>query len=124
MRLRAVLLLLLACAAAIAITPTERILRLRDCTSMTITPTGKDTFPVFGRDRVRSLAVFFDVSASSVRDEVGGAKLYKLSFFRDSEKPTDVLWVKANGLWGFENEPAAYGKDPRIIRWIEKTLKG
>jgi hypothetical protein len=114
---------MLTFAAAMASTPAERILKLRDSTSITITPTGKDPMTVFGRAKVRPLVNMFNVDAAA-KSEVGGKTLYKIAFYRTEDKPFDVLWVKRGGIWGFDDLPGGFGKNPDIIRWLEKTLKG
>ena len=125
MRFKLVVLAMALAALAFAMTPPERVNVLKSCDSLTITPPGKDPTIVFGKSRVRPLANMIDINSSAVRNGTGGPVLYKLSFFRGENKlPTDMLWVRAGGIWGFQDLRGAFGKNPKIIAWIEKAIKG
>ncbi len=125
MRLKSVVAALMLSALVFAMTPPERVNVLKNCDSLTITPPGKDASIVFGKSRVRPIANMIDINSSAVRDARGGQVLYKLSFFRgENKKPIDVLWVKAGGVWGFQDLNGAFGKNPKIIEWIQKAIKG
>lgn len=112
---------LLACAA-VAQNPSHRLGRLLSCDSVTIKETGKDPYTLFGNPRVRELLRYVQIQTEAVRGPSGGKLMYKLSFFDGADKkPTDVLWVRYGGIWGFDKERFPYGKDDRLIPWLVKA---
>ncbi|MBA3725066.1 MAG: hypothetical protein H0W86_01105 [Armatimonadetes bacterium] len=108
--------------AAWAMTPAQRIGRLRSASLLMIEREGKDPLRVYSKPDVRPLVNLFKVDSGAVRGYEGGKTFYNLSFYRsEGSKPLEVLWVKSSGVWGFKGSPEGYGRNRDIVTWLEKA---
>lgn len=113
---------LVLAVAAWAMTPAQRIGRLKNASLLMIEREGKDPLRVYGKPEVRPLVNLFNVDSGALRGYEGGMSVYKLSFYRgEGSKPLEVLWVKPSGAWGFKNSPEGYGRNRAIVSWLEKA---
>ncbi|MGI8922919.1 MAG: hypothetical protein ACR2HJ_02580 [Fimbriimonadales bacterium] len=115
-------LALVLAVAAWAMTPAQRIGRLKSASLLMIEREGKDPLRVYSKPEVRPLVNLFNVDSGALRGHEGGKAVYKLSFYRsEGSKPLDVLWVKGSGSWGFKNSPEGYGRNRDIVTWLQKA---
>jgi hypothetical protein len=122
MKLRfAIVVLALFCVAA-AQTPSIRLGKLRVSDSITVKPTGRDVFNVFGKPKVTELVRMLQIQTDAVRGFAGGKLVYEITFIRGTDKrPLDKIWVREPGVWGFKGHRQPYGRHDKLLDWLKKA---